>query len=320
MQNKFGILRINLDCSNNCIFCQIKKKHEIMDIKDNEISLLKEIRYYHNKGTVSVDVTGHSPLEYPKIIGLLKYVKSKFKKATLLDPGNKLANKEFCKKIIETGIDELVLPIYGSKEKYHNDCTGNVNAFLDINKALTNLLEIKQEINSQTPQIKLTTLILRQNIDNIPELIKYTQEKYGLGIYKITIPFRYEKDKYTNIDDYSITPTEIVETIKKVNKITKNIITCFWLPPCLFTEEELLELNNIEFLNFQVEYDVAKIKENDNYEKIAKSYLKLKQFEKCNECILYITKKCQGGIQHLDCTNVNINPIKNKKILEKIKF
>lgn len=187
-------------CSNRCVFCNpkgISTKASNIEIKKQEVNMLKSLLEHKKRGYRSIEISGHDPLEYPFIAPLIKYAKKiGFLYVYLSTNGVRLADRALLNKIIESGVYCLRVPLYGSNAKIHNSVTQVKNSFKNTVKGL-------KQIKNKAPKIKLwlTSLILKQNkndINRIIALVKYLKpDHFNLSIpcvsnknYSYYIPFK----------------------------------------------------------------------------------------------------------------------------------
>lgn len=156
-------------CSNRCVFCNPEglPKASDIELKKQEVNMLKSLLEHKNSGYRSIEISGHDPLEYSSIAPLIKYIKKiGFRYVYLSTNGVRLANAILLAKLIKSGVYCLRVPIYGSNAKIHNSVTQTKNSFEDTIKGL-------RQIKNRAPKIKLwlTSLILKQNKNDINKIM-----------------------------------------------------------------------------------------------------------------------------------------------------
>lgn len=134
------------------------------------------------------------PTLHPKFLDLLAYAKQKgIKEVSMLTHGKKFIDKEFCEKVISTGIDWITISIDGINETY--DEIRKPIKFPQIVQALRNLTEIRKERNLVKPAIK---------IQGVWPAVKKDVEKY-LEIFTPVTDLIYTNPliDYLQLDDLS---------------------------------------------------------------------------------------------------------------------
>jgi MoaA/NifB/PqqE/SkfB family radical SAM enzyme len=163
---RFGSILINPKCSNNCVFCKPSNSIASGDLtKEQEKILFGDTLQFINEGIENIDISGSEPLNYSKIIEYLLWIRPRFKRIIVLDPGNRLSDPNFASRFAAANIDKIILPIYGSDASHHDKIVGNPGAFEKLIRGILNLQQLKKG-----PRIELTSLILKQNLDSGPHL------------------------------------------------------------------------------------------------------------------------------------------------------
>lgn len=224
---KWGGIILNPYCNNNCIFCGIQQRKSELEIKEQEIKVLKNLVAFRKQGITSIEISGSDPIEYDKIISLIKYIKKmEFKFVQLSTHGKKLSNSSFLSELISAGIDKIRIPLYGSNAKVHDSVTQTPGSFDATLKGIKKLLEKSKDI-----QIQISCLVVQQNKNNLIGLIDLVK---GLKI----------KDFYFSIpcvsnNDYSyyIPLKDLEQHVKKARDYALKInykIRFMEIPYCVF--------------------------------------------------------------------------------------
>lgn len=318
---KFGSILIKgIDCKNNCVFCDMKNKENknFSLSKKGELKLLEDTKNIIKKGLNVVDISGNSPLEYDKIINYLKWIRPKFERIIVLDPGLRLSEKDFAKDLAKTGIDTIIIPIYGSTPKVHDLCVGNEGAFEKITTGIQKFIKYK----NQNQKVGLSSIIFQQNKEDIVNLPNFIKDNFGLHNLKINL-FLVALEDYKKFEDVYVPFKEVKEIIKKLSKVENFFIDFEYYPPCIFTKNELENFSkkgNFKFFNAHYSYNLSHRKENNKIKKFVAEYRKQEHHSKCTECFLKEKGLCSGVMSSYLTLNkdFNYNPI-SKKTYQKIK-
>jgi len=141
-QKQCGIM-VGLDCSNRCKFCAGGKgfKQVKQDLKKQEIGIWKDLLNYKKKGYRDIEISGNDPLEYEKIVSLVKYIKKcGFKNILLNTHGKDLSDKRLADDLIKAGVNGFRIPIYSTKAHVHDEVTGVLGSYDLTIKGLKNIL------------------------------------------------------------------------------------------------------------------------------------------------------------------------------------
>lgn len=174
---KAGIV-INLDCDNRCIFCShhFGEEHSSKDfIGKMEIRLLKETMKFRESGYSEIEISGSDPLQYDKIANLAGWLKDTgFSYVEILTHGRNLYDAELVKSLMNAGVDELRIPLYGADAETHDSVTKSERSFRETMKGLNN-------VKRYAPGMKLTltTLTLKQNTGQLLKMARFFSEYSG---------------------------------------------------------------------------------------------------------------------------------------------
>jgi len=75
--HKKGGILLGPGCSNRCPFCISGngEKQTKEQLKKQEVGIWKDLLSYKKKGYKDIEISGSDPLEYDKIVPLVKYIK-----------------------------------------------------------------------------------------------------------------------------------------------------------------------------------------------------------------------------------------------------
>jgi len=131
-------------CNNNCLFCY--EKSHIFNKTTHQIK--KELRTAIKRDIYSVHFDGGEPTIRPDIIEIINYAKKiGFKRITLVSNGRMFAYKDFCEKIINSGLTNLLISVLGDNPKIHDYLTQTPGSFSQLAAGLSNLKNFKNNIN-----------------------------------------------------------------------------------------------------------------------------------------------------------------------------
>lgn len=184
-----GALLLDTYCSNKCLFCDGREQASASEVKKQEIIVLKNIFEFKKKNKKIIEISGGDPVDYNKIIGLIKYLKGLDFKVQLSTHGNKLGDEIFCNELISTEVDQLRIPLYGSNEKIHDAVTRNPGSFRSVIKGIK---KIKSETNIK---VQISSLILENNKNNLIDLAELVNSLRVKDFY-FSIPF-IKRDDYS---------------------------------------------------------------------------------------------------------------------------
>ena len=283
-----------------------------------EKKLHDDTLYFYRSGIENVDVSGTEPLKYSKILPYLKTLKSLFKKITVLDPCNRLEDEKFTKGLVDTGLDVLVIPIYGSCPEVHDACVRNPGAFRQLTSGIKNFLKHKRP--SQVAD--LTTVTLKQNKSDIVNLVKYLKKEFGVSVITINPPMAIEVVK-PYYDYFCVYFKDIHDILLQLTKVKDFKYMIKFIVPCLFSEQELLQLKSTDAFSFYNLFYTYNLPEGEFYKKhgeIVRRYREQVYHSKCDKCHLKKSNICSGILRmhYAHNKDYSFQPV-SQELYEKIK-
>jgi cytosylglucuronate decarboxylase len=221
-------VRITENCNSGCFMCKYKHKKDSYYIEMEKLKGLLEIM--KQSGTYRmIRFTGGEPLLHPEILEIISMFHKEGFLTSIITNGYLLP--DYYKKLIESGLDQVICSIDGCKAKTHNKLRGFEGCF---EKAITGLKLIKQEKNDIN--LRFNTVVSSYNIGELKEMLKLTDE-LNIDEWSI-IPIRYGKENLwqKNIPQYK---SNYIEFKKIVNDLDKPIFLGYSKAFAGRTEEEI---------------------------------------------------------------------------------
>ena len=233
----FGGIILNSGCNLSCIFCGGHPKSNDLKIKEEEMAVYNNLLDFKKDGVKKISISGSDPIEYDKIIELVKYIKQEgFEFVQLSTHGTKLANSMFSNKLIKAGVDKFRIPLYGSNAKIHDSITKTNGSFDQIIKGIKNLLNKKNNI-----EIQISCLIVQQNKNDLLKIVDLIN-KLGIKDFYFSIPCLTEEDCsfYIPLKDLKTHIKKLYDYALKINPQTMFLE----IPFCVFGVFNLKNINN----------------------------------------------------------------------------
>jgi len=203
-------LCINWMCNLKCKQCYIWKSN-VRGISFEEIKkILVEMRNW--LGPFHLTITGGEPLLRDDISNIIKF-SSDLGIVTNLITNGVLLNKSIVEKLHHSGLNLLIISIDGP-EKIHDFVRGYEGAYYKI---LNNIKYAKNRL-----KIRIATIILKQNLDYLVELIKWTEENKFSGIIFQPLQQSFNSGKY--VSDWHSKSELWPDNYKKVDNVINSIM------------------------------------------------------------------------------------------------
>lgn len=311
-------------CNLRCEFCYVKSAGYSENDKI-EYDKLKEIIDFCSEANVKyIFLTGGEPLTYPNLIDILKYIKAKPHPMAIAIATNGiiLQDLEFCKTLIDNGVEYIDISMKGNNTKEWIETTGYDGTEAQ-SKAIQNLADLPIEF---TCSIVLTP----ENIQSFCESVS-NAKRNGARQFSFTFVIDNnnisERDyEYLNNHNPVKLISDFVSQIDNLNAITEEWWVEYSFPLCMYTEEQLeilkgklaspcqIHMKNAVTFNTKMELlpcdmylqqklghlgsdfssfeEFIELNESENYKKIMDAIQKLPS-EDCEAC--KHLEKCYGG-------------------------
>jgi len=217
-------------CNNNCKYCF--EKDQKFSEKSTE-DLKKEIKIIRKKFPY-INFMGKEPTLRKDIIDLIKYSnKLKFDQIGITTNGRMFAYPDFAKRILQSGLDQVVVTVAGHNEKMHEFHTQAKGSFMQTLGGIKNIIGYKSPKHS----LVLNIMVTKKNISKLEEIVDFY---YRIGVREINIghilPFNKEIVKAKNfIARMKTVVPHLISVAKKYRDKIKFLFVEY--PPCIFPKE-----------------------------------------------------------------------------------
>jgi len=266
-KDKLAIISVGAKCSNKCVFC--KKTYDPptseKELKRQEIQIYKNLIVYREKGYKSISITGSDPLEYEKLIPLIRYIKRiGFGHIMLCTHGRIQKESKLMEQLADAGVTIFRIPIYGTNAQTHESVTQVKGSFEEALNGIKSIIRLKKA------KLRIVALVVQQNKGDLLKIAKF-----GLGFN----PELFEIDVvhlYPDVKDKSF-----CVSYKDLWKYLKELVDYK-----LKMKTNNIRFNDIPYCIFGANYDFVNMPLNPFREK-PKGKL-----EVCNNC--KVSYKCDG--------------------------
>ena len=150
-------------CNNKCRFCCNGHRRDVETMSTAKIqATMKEGR---EKGATFVDFIGGEATIRKDIVKLIAYAKEiGYERICTTTNGRMYSIYEFAKKMVDAGLNSIVLSIHGPNAEIHDYLTRAEGAFEQAMNGLKNLVELG------VTDIEINTTVLKQNYKHLPKM------------------------------------------------------------------------------------------------------------------------------------------------------
>ncbi|MDD5069492.1 MAG: radical SAM protein [Candidatus Omnitrophica bacterium] len=154
-----------LDCNESCKFCYYHDKLNTQRYSEQE--MIQKIHFAHRHGIKDLDFSGGEPTlrkDLPDLIALSKSLG--FRRICVITNGSKIKDTEYIKKLVDQGLNEVLLSIHGYNDETHDLAVGRKGSFSGIEKAICNIKKFNL-------RFRTNTVISALNFDCIDKIAGY---------------------------------------------------------------------------------------------------------------------------------------------------
>ncbi|MCK4927340.1 MAG: radical SAM protein, partial [Candidatus Aenigmarchaeota archaeon] len=164
MEKTLKIL-LGFSCNNNCIFCLDEKDRNIKSRATAEI--INEIEESKKEGATDIIFTGGEPTIRQDIFELVSYAKKQgFKKIEIQTNGRMLYYRDFCEKLVSSGVNVFDIHIQGHTADLNNNMTRVKDSLIQTEAGIRNLKRLGQDVTA-------TIVLNRYNFSFLEDMLSF---------------------------------------------------------------------------------------------------------------------------------------------------
>ena len=224
-------------CNNNCRFCYCADKRGKWEMSAEQAKT--ELELGRKRGCSFVDFNGGEPSLRNDIFSLVSYAKKLgYKTIALTTNGRMFYYRDFCRRLVDSGLNHVVFSIHGHNAGLHDYLTRSQGSYLQVTTGMKNIRAVKPDI-----YICTNTTITRLNYKFLPQI---AENNIKLGANGCEFIFVHPRgNALKDFDRIVPTLTEILPYVQKTLDVgKKHKISHFamrYLPVCYM----LPSLNNL---------------------------------------------------------------------------
>lgn len=235
------IITLTRSCNLRCSFCYAKRTGYLVNETIEYTNLKKIIEFCSDAKVKYVVFTGGEPTMYSDLKDIIKFVKSREHKmlVAIATNGVFLADNDYCKDLIDCGLDYIDMSLKGKSEKECLEIVGQ--------GCLSKQLNAIQNISKLSVDFTCSMVLTHANIDGFCKAVEVAY-KNGAKQFSFTFVLDNEKSEQKNVEylkmnnPYTLI-NKFISHIDELNNITKGE---WWIeytfPICVYTEEHLEKL------------------------------------------------------------------------------
>jgi MoaA/NifB/PqqE/SkfB family radical SAM enzyme len=199
MKEKYpiGKVEVLLDwvCNQNCIFCSVGHKLRCDPKIKSFDEVKKDIDWAKQKGASDIAFSGGEPTILNYLLDAIDYAKKLgFKLIQIQSNGMMFSYKEFTRKVVDAGVNSVMISVHGHTSQVHDFLVGVKGAFEKSAEGLENLKEMRK--NKEIIDLRTSTVATKFNYRFLPEIAKFLLQ-FNLDFLHIG-PAIIDGNAYTN--------------------------------------------------------------------------------------------------------------------------
>lgn len=204
---------INFDCNAKCVFCY--SPHSEAGWRKGSLTLREiasALKRSRLEGAWLADILGGEVTlrkDLPEVAWIAR--KLGYSAVQITTNGIRLANPDYAKKLVDSGINVFRVSLHGSTPETHDAIVGVPGGFRRTVKGIENVLRLGAKAG-------INHVILPINYTQLPEVVKFTCSHLGLDAYLFISP-HYLGAMKTNGDIYKIRYSKYMPYLKKALRI-----------------------------------------------------------------------------------------------------
>lgn len=198
----------------------------------------------YNIGTGDMVIyNGGEPTLFAGLADLVKFTKKLGAQSYLFSNGRRFSDKDFARKVVESGVTKIAIPVYTSDPDKHCFITQSPGSYRETIKGIENLISLRNKY--RTFEIELKTLVCSLNIASLTECVDWALRNFpGIDYFLLSSAY-IPSPKQFPPNDYFVSLKDSASIVRECIDIIKShgIKCClYYLPFCIIEKPEYFDL------------------------------------------------------------------------------
>lgn len=163
-------------CQSACVFCASDSTNAKV-ANMNLLDVVKSFDMLCLNNDDEIILNGGETTLHPDLIRVVRLASQTGASVTLFTNGRRLADRQFTEQLIDSGVDRISIPFYGTDEYEHELMTQSRNSFRQTMSGVHNLLDIRGKNDS--PELELKCLMCRPCLNKNSGLVDFVAREFG---------------------------------------------------------------------------------------------------------------------------------------------
>ncbi len=165
---KHYVLNLTKKCQNNCVFCSFKYP-PVAGYTFDSINYKKFLYDEKVKDSI-VSLGGGEPTLNNNLLAILKIFKSRNNYVELITNGQKLSDLQYCKSLLQAGMDRFCISLHSINSKMHVFLTSNKDSFKQTLAGILNLVKLKKQYDFD---LNIVFVLNSYNLKDLYKTLKF---------------------------------------------------------------------------------------------------------------------------------------------------
>jgi MoaA/NifB/PqqE/SkfB family radical SAM enzyme len=175
------ILNLTYQCNNHCVFCAVGDRSAGAGSAETHVRILRE---HAMRGIRLLDLDGGEPTLVPHLLPLIRIARRLgFERVCVTTNGRRLSYESFARKLLESGITDLLISLHGPTADVHEKLTRCPGSFSQTVAGIENAVRLNAE---GQVALGVNTTLTRDNFRALPTLAALVRQ---LGVSKLNVQF-----------------------------------------------------------------------------------------------------------------------------------
>ena len=165
-------LHTNHACNLKCRFCYYGDSANIKCKEPTFEELKEQIKIAKNAGALDIDFSGGESTIMKFFPELISYTKNLgFRDICVITNGLRMSNKDYAKKLVDSGLNNVLFSLEGYNSKTHDYLTRVPGSFDKINKAIKNAKELGLKV-------RINITVTKENYKVLDRINRFTENYF----------------------------------------------------------------------------------------------------------------------------------------------
>lgn len=173
-------------CNLNCNHCSIGKNTDLknfkpaLNLKDKK-QVVDHLYEWLGEG-FSLSFIAGEPFLHKDMLDIISHASKKGIITSVTSNGTLTSQPLFAKKVVLSGLNFLAFSLDSVSSNIHDRTRGRKGVRRQVSSSIKNIQEAKKQLKTKSPAVYINTIIMKENLKEIPELVKWAKKEKIDGV------------------------------------------------------------------------------------------------------------------------------------------